>query len=47
MGNIANNAQNCYTMIDSGCGKRILEILELLVHKILELLVHKICVKLK
>eukprot|EP01083_Nonionella_stella_P115236 341428_1 len=28
MGNIANNAQNCYTMIDQGCGKRILEIVD-------------------
>ena len=28
MGNIANNVQNCYIMIDNGCGKRILEILE-------------------
>merc|ERR1719334_63316 len=28
MGNIANNSTNCYTMIDQGCGRRILEIVD-------------------
>ena len=28
LGNLSQNPQNCYTMIDNNCGKRILEILE-------------------
>lgn len=28
MGNLANNQENCFAMVDEGCGKRVLEIME-------------------